>query len=91
MYKRIGEKQKTEDNEFKDNLNPERLEKVSGGDAERLPDVMFFVEVHNGTRKRTETFDTEQQHEIATVKNGSEKEKNRALVRSVFTMQKVLS
>ena len=68
MYKRNGEKQKTEDNEFKDNLNPEQLENVSGGNAEWLPDVMFFVEVHNGTRKRTETFDTEQYHEIATVK-----------------------
>ncbi len=91
MYKRNGEKQKKEDNEFKDDLNPEQLENVSGGDAERLPDVMFFVEVHNGTRKRTGTFDTGQYHEIATVKNGSEKEKNWALVRSVFTMQKVLN
>ena len=65
-----------EDDKIKEKLSQEQLEDIKGGDAEWFPCVMFFVEVINGTRKKTETFDTEQYHEIATVKNWIRKREN---------------
>ncbi len=44
-----------EDSKFKDEINSldhEELENVSGGDGEYIPDIIFGVDVINGSNKR---------------------------------------
>jgi len=56
------------------------LENVSGGDGEYIPDIIFGVDVINGSTKRREIFDTPQYYQIETLKNWIRKrEKSRCL------------
>ena len=68
-----------EDSKFKDEINPldhEELENVSGGDGEYIPDIIFGVDVINGTTNRREIFDTPQYYQIETLKNWIRKREN---------------
>ncbi len=63
-----------EDYKFRDDLrllSQEELKKISGGaeqSQEVIYGILFFVEVVNGTYKRTEVIDTEPYHTIPTIK-----------------------
>lgn len=63
-----------EDHKFRDDLkmlSQDELKKISGGSdrpKEVIYGVLFFVEITNGTYKRTEVIDTEPYHTIPTIK-----------------------
>ena len=63
-----------EDIKFRDDLkmlSQEELKEISGGtdqSQEAVYGILFFVEIVNGTYRRTEVIDTEPYHTIPTIK-----------------------